>query len=345
MCSAKAAALALATVLAVCGAARGSSGARQASPDTAAASAPLLSASTSGLQPCGAAAAETLARTAGLVATRIYSAELASAEVFADRRQVETYSPLLRALGRHDRRAIGDAVSRLVYSHTHIVRLRVTGVAGEVLADVGGPEILAPVSGVLRRNGRNLARYSLSVQDDLGHVKLVTRFIGVPLQLSVSSRALPIEGTLSSLSAAGIPAHGAVSYSGRSYQAFSFPARAFPQGALRISLLVPVSKSLAGSACSEITVGELGHVAQRISRRFTLSPATFSDYIHATTPLTGGLIYIRAGSRQLAGSSRRGPSRLPSEGVLSYRGDSHGVSSFAVRTTVGQARVYQLVRP
>jgi hypothetical protein len=295
------------------------------------------------VQPCGSAGAETLARTAGLVATRIYANELSSSEVFNDKRQVEGFSPLLSALQSGNRATVREAVTSLVFSHTHVVRLRVSR-GGEVLADVGGPEILAPVSGSLRRGGTTLGHYVLSVQDDLGYVKLVNRFIGIPPVLRAGSRTLPVAGSLAP-GPTSIPSHGPVSYRGTRYQAFSLNAQAFPRGPLRISLLVPASGSLSRRSCSEIKVAELADVAQRISRRLTLSPATFSSYIKATAPLTGGLIYIRSGSHQLAGSTRPGPHGLPSQGTVNYRGTTYAVSSFMTATTVGQARIYQLVHP
>lgn len=294
-------------------------------------------------QPCGPATAEALARTVGLVGERIYRNELGSSEVNHDKRQVETYAPLLSALERNDRKAIGEAVTSLVYSHTHVVRLRVTR-GSTVLSDVGGPYILAPVGGALRRGGRTLGHYVLSVQDDLGYVKLVSRFLGVPLALGVGSHALTLEGALGTPPAA-IPAHGPVTYRGVAYQAFSFDAHAFPSGTLRISLLAPVARSLSALTCSQVKVAELGEVARRLSLRFSLSPASYSSFIKATTPLTHGLIYVRAGSRQLAASTQPGPSRLPTAGAVRYRGTTYYVTSFASATSSGPARVYQLVRP
>ena len=80
-----------------------------------------------------------------------------------------------------NRRAILAAVHSIVYTpHWHIVRLRVFK-AGHVIADVGGPYVIAPVTGVLRQHGRTVGRYVMSVQDDLGYIKLVSRFIGVPV--------------------------------------------------------------------------------------------------------------------------------------------------------------------
>jgi hypothetical protein len=292
-------------------------------------------------QPCGTQAPDTLARTAGTVAMRIYANELASSEVFSDMHQVESYGPLLSALESGNRAAVGEAVTTLVYSHTHVVRLRVTR-GGQVLADVGGPQIIAPVRGTLRRNGRTLGNYVLSVQDDLGYVKLVTRFLAVPLVLSTGSHALAIEGAVSP-GPATIPAHGPVSYRGKSYQAFSFAAQAFPSGSLRVSLLVPVTASLSHQTCAAIKAAELGRVAELVSRRFTLGPSSLGAYIKAAAPLTGGLIYVRAGSHQLAGSSQPGPSKLPSAGTVRYRGSSYTVTSFAAPMEAGQVRIYQLV--
>ena len=339
----RATALLVVAMLAACGSAQGKSAtsSRPSSPAPArSAAAPTPPAP---VQPCGSAAAETLARIIGQVATRIYANELSSSEVFSDKRQVEGFSPLLRAVASGDRAAVREAVTSLVFSHTHVVRLRVTR-GGEVLADVGGPDILAPVSGSLRRGGTTVGHYVLSVQDDLGYVKLVTRFIGVPLVLHAGSRTLPVEGTLSP-GPASIPGLGPVSYRNTTYEAFSFNAQVFPSGPLRISLLVPVHASLSRRTCSEIKVAELGDVARRISRRFSLSPANFSSYIKATGPLTGGLIYIRSGSRRLAGSTHPGAGTLPDRGTVNYRGRTYGVFSFTTGTAVGQVRIYQLVQP
>jgi len=272
---------------------------------------------------------------------RIYTQELSSTGVSADQKQVEQYVPLLSAMASGNRTAVNEAVTALVYSHTHIVRLRVTQ-GGAVLADVGGPYILAPVGGTLRFNGRPVGRYVLSVQDDLGYVKLETRFIGVPLALYNGSRRLPLEGTIPAGSAS-IPEHGPVRYGGASYQVLSFNAKAFPSGSLRISLLIPLPASLAAKSCAQIKTSELGRIGERIWQRFTLAGAPVTARVNAIQRLTGGLAYVRAGSRQVAGSTQPGPSRLPTQGTVRYRGVTYGVASFPVSTPAGQARVYQLV--
>lgn len=292
---------------------------------------------------CGPLAGHVLANSAGEVATRIYGGELSGSETRADRHEVESYAPLLEAVSSGNSGAIEAAVTSLVYSHTHIVRLRVTK-GSSVLADVGGPYIIAPVSGSLRLNGRTIAHYVLSVQDDLGYVKLVTRFLGAPVLLRVGSQQLPIEGTLSP-GPASIPANGPVTYRRALYQAFSFGARSFPGGPLRVSLLVPVPASLSAKTCAAIKNAELGRAALLISQRFTLTPSSFSTYVKFVETLTHGLLYVRSGSKLLAGSTPRGPAKLPSTGSVRYRGRTYEVFSFNATSSIGPVRIYQLVSP
>ena len=125
-----------------------------------------------GEAPCGAGATHAAALAAGLVARRS-TRRADSAEVRSDHHPIESDRPLLSALSGGARAAGTQAVTSLVYSHTHVVRLRVSGQGG-VLANVGGPYIIAPVGGTLRRGGRVLGHYVFSVQDDLGYVKLDT---------------------------------------------------------------------------------------------------------------------------------------------------------------------------
>ena len=290
---------------------------------------------------CGTGSAEVVALTAGAVAQRIYAAEEHSAETESDKRQIETYAPLLSAVESGEQAAIETAVHSLVYSHTHIVRLRVDR-GSQLLFDEGGPYILAPVSGTLRSRGETIGHFVFSVQDDLGYVKLVTRFLGVPLVLRGESGQVPVEGQLSP-GPGTIPDHGPVSYRGTSYQAYSFDADAYPSGRLRVSLLLPISRSLDASSCYRVKADELGLVAQRISRRFKLSPAAFAGYITLVQTMTHGLVYVRSGSHTLAGSTRTTPRRLPSSGALRWHGIHYQVSSFSAPSSTGTVGVYVLV--
>jgi hypothetical protein len=290
---------------------------------------------------CGPGGAEVLARTAGAVAQRIYAAEVHSAEVQSDKRQIETYAPLLSAVESGEHAALATAVHSLVYSHTHIVRLRVDR-GSQLLFDEGGPYILAPVSGTLRAHGKTIGHFVFSVQDDLGYVKLVTRFIGVPLVLRTEAGQVPIEGLLSP-GPETIPDHGPVSYRGSSYRAYSFNADAYPSGRLRVSLLLPLSGALETKSCDRIKADELGVVAQRISRRFHLSQAAFAGYITLVQTMTHGLVYVRSGSRTLAGSTHASPPKLPASGALRWHGADYEVSSFRAPSSAGEVSVYLLV--
>jgi hypothetical protein len=291
--------------------------------------------------PCGAASAETRASAAGFVARRIYGREVSSPEVRRDQRQVESYGPLLSALASGNRSAVRAAVISLVFSHTHVVRLRVSR-GGSLLADVGGPYILAPVGGSLRSGGRTVGRYLLSVQDDSGYAKLETRYIGYPLLMRQGPRRLPVEGTFSP-GATSIPDKGPVNWRGASYHVFSFPAQAYPSGPLKISMLVALPAS-PNVPCATIRLAELNRIAQRIWRRFTLVGAPVSGFVSTMGSLLGALSYVRSGSRQLSGSTSPGPPRLPATGTVHYRGATYNVFSFVATSGGTRVRVYQLVR-
>jgi hypothetical protein len=289
---------------------------------------------------CGRSAPETLAQTVGWVARQIYEGEVSSSRTEADRHQVESYAPLLRAVAGGRQAATRAAVTKLVYSHTHIVRLRVIR-GSRLLADVGGPYVLAPLGGTLRLHGRVIGHYLLSVQDDLGYVKIETHFIGAPLVLRIGAKAVPVEGLLAP-GPAVIPEHGPVTYRHVIYQAYSFEASAFPSGPLRISVLAPLPAALAQQSCMVIRNAELAVVAQRVFGRLALSHVSFATGVELVHTLTRGLFYVRAGSLQLARSTGPGPARLPRSGSVRYRGVSYEVFSFQAPGSVAKVRIYAL---
>jgi hypothetical protein len=340
--------------------------------------------------PCATATTQTLVSIDGNVAERIYRDELVGSGTIADQHQVEENGPLLKALARvsalakgsapakssatarrgalakgneaGDRaireavNAVTEAVHGLVYSHTHIVRLRVMQ-GGKLLADIGGPYIIAPVGGSLRFHGRVVGTYLLSVQDDLGFVGLERRLVGVPLILHVGAMRVPLQGTTRTGSVA-IPDRGAVVIRGAHFQAYSFDAKAFPTGVVRISLLLPMGRGLGakggsgagrGSAlsCAAVKVAEVGRIARLIWLRFVLDGTSNSSFVTFTQSHTGALIYLREGLRQIAGSTQPGPPALPESGTVRYRGTTYGVTSFIAQTPAKPTRIpiraYELV--
>jgi hypothetical protein len=255
-------------------------------------------------------------------AVRIYEGELSGSEVAADVGHVRESTQLLQALASGSRAAVQEAVHAIVYApHWHIVRLRVLS-HGQVLADVGGPYIVAPVTGTLRLHGRTLGTYVMSVQDDVGYVKLVTRFIGAPVDLYRGG--VPLMGTLrpAPARAAGVsPVH----VSGRAYAEQALNLKAFPSGTLQAAIFAP--QPPASASCSSLTLAAWGQVARHVAARFNRQLAAhYQDLADIVHTLTGGHVFVREGSRKLVGGSR--PAHIPASGTVRYAGRTWPVYSW-----------------
>jgi hypothetical protein len=306
--------------------------------DTAAATAASqLSPSTSAVasMPCAGASATTIANVDAEVAQRIYSGELHSREVSADIARIQGSRQLQSALASANPPAVYAAVRAIVYTpHWHIVRLRVVK-NGRVLADVGGPDIIAPVSGSLSRNGRQLGSFVMSVQDDLGYVKLVSRFIGVPVNLYRGGTFLM--GTLPA-TPAKLESGATTTIAGRTYQMRVLTPNAFPAGTLRAALLVPTPpRSVADRPCGAVRAAAWGSIATRVAARFTPLAAHYAAFVDTLQRVTGGLAFVRAGSKRLAGAAA--PKRLPAGGTVRFEGRSWSVFSWVGNPP---ARIYLL---
>ncbi len=271
-----------------------------------AADAHALAASTSG--GCGAATAMTVAAVQSAVARRIYAEEATGASTRLDSARVASFPPLLHALESGAPGAVRTAVHQLVYMPGwHIVRLRVVR-GGHVLADIGGPYILAPVRGTLRAHGRVLADYVMSVQDDLGYVKLVTRFIGAPIDIFWNGSRVMGTG-------------GAAAAQGE--QSSTLSLGAFPAGRLEARLYVAQPPSSA--SCAAVRTAAWGSVARHVAARFHPLSAHLNDLADVVRTVTGGRLFVRAGARHIAGG---GPPRLPRSGSVRYEGRRWSVYSW-----------------
>lgn len=176
-------------------------------------------------QQCAGDRAQVSATTLGQVTRRIYDEEAMSTRVRTVQARIASFVPLSRAVARRDPVAAREAIVALFRSHIHVVRVRVSTSRG-LLVDVGGPDVLAPVSGPLRdRSGRTVGTLVFALQDDAGYVKLVRRFIGAEVTLRRGGRLVP-----------SVPAPRA--RHGRAVRVFSFTGTAFPAGELRISVLI-----------------------------------------------------------------------------------------------------------
>jgi hypothetical protein len=284
---------------------------------------------------CGPQTASTIASVDTLVAQGIYAAEIQSHEVTEDAAHITHSQALLSALASNNTAAVYEAVHSIVYTpHWHIVRLRVVK-GGRVIADVGGPDVIAPVSGTLRSRGRTLGTYVMSVQDDLGYVKLVSRFIGVPVNLYRNGSF--VMGTLQHAPAT-LSSGASVHVGGASYQVQLLNERAFPSGPLRVSLFVPApSRATSATTCAAVRLASWGAIAMHIAARLQPLTAHYQSLVDILHGTTGGPAYVRAGSKRIAGGNV--PARLPSHGIVKFGGRSWGVFSWE---PIPPARVYFL---
>lgn len=185
---------------------------------------------------CGATPRDTLVNTLASVARVIYAGE-AGSRAQTQVRRVQGDPALLRAVTARDPEATRLAIDALLTEH--IVRLRVN-VDGRLLRDVGGPYVLAPVSGVLRGGGRTIGTFVLSIQDDEGYLRLAKRLGGMRVLMYMGQKLVK-----NSLGPApgNVPESGSYTYRGQLYRTFALHASAFPSGPLRIQVLVPIPYS------------------------------------------------------------------------------------------------------
>jgi hypothetical protein len=185
---------------------------------------------------CGASDEDTVVNTISRIAHLIYDGE-AGRRTGKQIRRVQENAALLHAVARRDPKATRSAIEALL--HEHIVRLRVSA-GGRLLADVGGPYVLAPVTAPLRQNGRTIGSFTLSIQDDEGYKRLANRLAGLDVLMYMGNKL--VKSTVG-YSPGTVPASGAVTVNRRSYRAYTFRAEAFPSGPLRITVLIPMPYS------------------------------------------------------------------------------------------------------
>ncbi len=186
---------------------------------------------------CGASVEDTTVNTLRQIASLIYAAE-AGPRTLQQIHRVQSYHPLLEAVAQHNPAATEAAVRALL--HEHIVRLRVSA-GGQLLSDVGGPYVLAPVQAPLRLGGHTVGSLELSIQDDEGYLRLAHRLAGLDVLMSIDVRGSQ-QVVKNSLGAAPgpVPDSGSFTHHGRRYRVVTLNATAFPSGPLKIQVLVPI---------------------------------------------------------------------------------------------------------
>jgi hypothetical protein len=191
---------------------------------------------------CGQTRQDTVVNTLRGVAELIYTGERgrsAHKQVL----RVQHNSALLQAVANREPAATEAAIKALL--NEHIVRLRVSA-AGQLLSDVGGPYVLAPVTALLRLHGRTIGSFVLSIQDDEGYLRLTKRLAGLAVLMYMNVVPGPPQLVKDSLGPApgpalsAVPASGAFRYEGHPYRVFTVHAKAFPSGPLTVRVLVPI---------------------------------------------------------------------------------------------------------
>lgn len=280
---------------------------------------------------CGSATGATLAAVDSTVVDDVYANELSGSEVSSDLAHVTDDADLISAVVGGSSAAALRAVQKIVYHHGwHIVRLRVFGGAGRVLADVGGPYVIAPVSGVLRAaGGAAVGSFLMSVQDDVGVTKLETGIVGDPIGIYVKGKLVAAsDGRLP----AQLPSGPTVQLKHARYLAVSETYDAFPTGTLQaLLLLAPPAAALRATPCAKVRADEFGRIAQRLV--VLLGPQDLHGYAFWIRVYTGAEVFVRDPSGlQLTSSPVPdiGPTVLPASGAVSYEDATWLVFSFQV---------------
>ena len=195
---------------------------------------------------CGPTVQDTLVDTLSRVASLIYAGE-GGPHALIQLHRAQQDGALLAAVAARDPAATRKAVVGLVFNHTHIVRMRVSA-GGHLLSDVGGPYVLAPVSGALRLHGKRIGSLTLSIQDDEGYLRLAKRLVGLDVLMYMNPTSPHPELVKNSLGPgvggfSSVPTSGLYTYRGRTFRVFTLNARSFPSGSLRISVLIPIPYS------------------------------------------------------------------------------------------------------
>jgi hypothetical protein len=289
--------------------------------------------------PCGTSTLATVETTDLSVANSIYGGELSSGEVVIDAGHITSSAALLQAVAHDNRAATFRAVQTLVYHpHWHIVRLRVLDTAGRVLADFGGPYVIAPVAGVLRVGTRVVGSYVMSVQDDHGFTLLETRFVGDPTGIYYHGVLVAETGARFPVTAPSGPTMG---WAGVTYAVTTRTYDAFPTGTLTaVILLPPLEPSLSTQPCAAVHAAEVARIAEHLAALFHPLNARYRAYAGTVHSYTGAKVIVRIGLRAIPGSEGLGPPVIPTSGTVSYQGTAYFVFSFA---PTPPARIYLLI--
>jgi hypothetical protein len=300
-------------------------------------------AAAAGSSACIASTRGVLASVDAKVLNNVYANELAGQEVSDDLAQITSAPDLIAAVTADNAAATFKAVQALVYHPAwHIVRLRVLDASGRLLADFGGPDVIAPVSGVLRSaSGAQIGTFVMSVQDDVGVTKLESDFVGDPIGIYYGGRRVAELGAKFPRTQ---PTGALLTLGKVAYLPVSLTYNAFPNGTLHAVILVPpASKTQIAESCATVRANEFGRVAMRLTNLLGPIAQHYYGYSYWVHIYTDADVFVRAADgTQLAASDGSDPPPLPLSGSFSYESQQWLVFSFEPQPT---ARVYLLVPP
>lgn len=188
---------------------------------------------------CGATSEDTVVNTLKSIAELIYAGEVGPATLKQIDR-VQSDATLLQAVANREPLATETAIKAIL--HHHLVRLRIYGAGDELLSDVGGPYVLAPVTAPLKLHGHKIGSMVLSIQDDEGYKRLTGRLEGLDVLMYMrppgATKQVLVKNSLGP-NPGKVPARGTYVYRGHSFRVFTVRAKAFPSGPLTIRVLVP----------------------------------------------------------------------------------------------------------
>ncbi|HEX2702851.1 MAG TPA: hypothetical protein VHM72_05410 [Solirubrobacteraceae bacterium] len=278
---------------------------------------------------CGAATSGVVDQIDDGIAHQIYNGELMSAEVSADLYRITSSTALASAVAGGNPATIRAATHAIVYTPVwHIVRLRVLSSSGQLLADVGGPYVLAPVSGQISYQGKVVGSFVMSVQDDLGYKKLVSHIAGIPIEEYLHGE--PLLGTLTHPPSSP-PASGPLTLRHTRYDVDSYTVGAFPAGGLQIAVLVPApSASFSAMSCQAVRLATNAAIVDRVAVGLMLSGHNIYANQRLFVSQAYGYVHLPIfmfdgtreafGTNRLEGASAPAPGALAKSGKVSYDG-------------------------
>jgi hypothetical protein len=157
-----------------------------------------------------------------------YAREVGGATVNSLLHQVARDPAFLKALGTSDAAARAYVARQFpnVWYHWHISRLRVVRGSTDVV-ETGVPFVVAGPGVSLRGpGGRSLGRLEVSLQDEIGFVRLMHRNYPVDVVVRGTTSA-SVRSSLPAATNAALPANGRVQLAGRTYDVRSFKETAW----------------------------------------------------------------------------------------------------------------------